>query len=53
MYIDEDIEYPVLTLNILIHGQAITIPEEQFDNDGKVIKKRQRYIKCCKKAALN
>ena len=41
MYIDNDIQFPVLTLNILIHGQTITMPEEQFDDDDKVIKKRQ------------
>ena len=40
MYIDDDIEFSVLTA-ILIHGQPITIPKEQFDGDDKVIKKRQ------------
>ena len=53
MYIDDDIQFPVLTLNILIHGQPIIIPEEQSDDDDKVIKKRQRYIKRCKDAAWN
>ena len=40
MYIDDDIQFPVLTPNILIQGQSITIPEEQFDDHDKVIKKR-------------
>ena len=40
MYIDDDIQFPVLTTNILIQGQSITIPEEQFDDHDKVIKKR-------------
>ena len=40
MYIDDDIQFLVLTPNILIHGQPITIPEEQPDDDGKVIKKQ-------------
>ena len=53
MYIDDDIQFPVLTPNILIHEQAITIPEKQFDDDDKVNKKRQRYIKRCKDAAWN
>ena len=53
MYIDDDIQFPVLTPNILIHGQPITIPEEQFDDDDKMIKKRQRYIKLYKDAAWN
>ena len=53
MYIDDDIQFPVLTPNILIHGQPITIPEEQFDDDDEVIEKRQRYIKRCKDIAWN
>ena len=53
MYIDDKIRFPVLTPNILIHGQPSTIPEKQFDDDGKVIKKRQQYIKRCKDAAWN
>lgn len=27
MYFDDDIQYPVLTPNILLHGQPIQIPE--------------------------
>ena len=53
MYIDDDIQFPVLTPNILIHGQPITILEKQFDDDDEVMKKRQRYIKRCKDAAWN
>ena len=53
MYIDDDIQFPVLTPNILIHGQPITIPEKQFDDDDEVMKKRQHYIKRCKDAAWN
>ena len=41
MYIDDDIQFLVLTPNILINGQPITMPEEQFDDDSKVIKKWQ------------
>ena len=53
MYIDDDIQFPVLTPNILIHRQPIIIPEEQFDDDDKIMKKRQRYIKRCKDAVWN
>ena len=53
MSIDDDIQIPVLTPNILIHEQPFAIPEEQFDDDDKVIKKRQPYIKRCKDAAWN
>ena len=41
MYVDGDIQFPVLTPNILIHGQPVATPEEQFDDEYKVIKKRQ------------
>ena len=41
MYIDDDIQFPVLTPNILIYRQPIASPEEQFDDEDKVIKKRQ------------
>ena len=53
MYIDDDIQFPVLTPNILIRGQPITIPEEQFDDYDEVIKEWQQYIKRCKDAAWN
>ena len=53
MYIYDDIQFPVLTSNLLIHGQQITIPEKQFDDNDEVIKKRQRYIKRCMDAAWN
>ena len=53
MYIDDNIQLPALTPNILIHEQPITIPEEQLDDDDKVIKKGQRYIKRCKEAVWN
>ena len=53
MYIDDDIQFPVLTPDILIHGQAITISEEQFDDYDDVIQKRQRYIKRFKDAVWN
>ena len=53
MYIDNDIQFPVLTPNILIHGQPIITPEEQFDDDDKIIKKQQRYIRRCKDAVWN
>ena len=47
MCIDDDIQFSVLTPNILIHGLPITIPEEQFDDDDEVFKKR------CKGATWN
>ena len=53
MIIDDDIQFPVLTPNILIHREPITIPEEQFHDGDEVIEKRQRYIKRCKNTAWN
>ena len=53
MYVDDDIQFLVMTPNILVHGQPITIPEEQFDDEDEVIKEQQRYIKRCKDAAWN
>ena len=40
MYIYDDLQFPVLTPNILMHGLPIKIPEEKFDDDDEVIKKR-------------
>ena len=37
MYINDDIQFQILTPNILINGQPITIPEEQFADDDEVI----------------
>ena len=53
MYIDDDIQFLLLKPNILIYRQPITIPKEQFDDDGEVIKKQHLYIKRCKEASRN
>ena len=53
MYIDDDIQFLLLTLNILIQRQPITILKEQFDDDDQVIKKQHLYFKRCKDAAWN
>ena len=42
---DDNIQFLVLTLKILVHGQPITTPEEQFNDAEKAIKKHHRYIK--------
>ena len=44
IYINDDIQFPVLVPNIPIYGQPITIPEQQFHHDDEVIKKRLIYI---------
>ena len=42
---------PVLTLNTLLYGQPIMVPEERLDEDASEIKRRQRYINKCQEAA--
>ena len=53
MYIGDDVPFPVLTPNILIHEQPITIPEKHFDDDDKALKNCYRYTKNCKDAVWN
>ena len=50
-YLEEDIQYPVLTPNIMIHGIPVKMLEEDIsDVEGKDLKKRLKYIKRCKDA---
>ena len=53
LHTDDDIQVPVLAPNILIHGHLIAIPEEQFDDDTKIIKKQKQCIKPWKDIAWN
>ena len=39
MHVNDSIQFSVLTPKILIQGLPITTPEDQFDDDDKVIKK--------------
>ena len=50
IYIEDDIQMPVLTPNLLFYGQSIMILEERLDEDILEIKRRQRYINKCKEA---
>ena len=53
-YMEEDIEFPVLTPNSLVLGQQLIIlnedPEDKDIKD-KDLRKRQKYIQKCKEAA--
>ena len=51
IYMEEDIQMPILTPNALLYRQSIIIPQERLDEDTPEIKRRQRYITKCKKAA--
>ena len=51
-YIEDDIQYPVLTPNSMILGRdTAALQENPKDEDESDWKKRQRYIKRCKEAA--
>ena len=50
IYIEEDIQMPVLTPNALLYGQPM-IPEERLYKDTAGIKKHQHFIYKCKEAA--
>ena len=48
MYVEEDIQMPVLTRNTLLYGQPLLVPEEDLDKDVPEMKRRRRYINKCK-----
>ena len=51
MYVEEDIQMPVLTPNTLLYGQPLLVPEEDLDEDFPEMKRRQRNLNKCKDAA--
>ena len=51
IYIEGNIQMPVLTPNTFLYGQPIMIPEERLDEDSPEIKRRQRNINKSKEAA--
>ena len=51
MYVEEDIQVPVLTPNTLLYGQLLLLPEEVLDEDVAELKRQQLYINKCKDAA--
>ena len=44
-------EQPILTPNVLFHGQIINVPDVQLEEDNPDIRKLQQYIHRCKQAA--
>ena len=50
-YLDNDIEQSILTPNVLLHRQIISVSDIQLEDDNPDIRKRQRYINKCKQAA--
>ena len=50
-YIEEEIDYPVLTPNSLIFGCDVNFPNaEPLENERETLKTRHKYIKRCKEA---
>lgn len=48
-YVEDDVELPVLTSNIMLYGQANILPEEEVDSeDSANLQKRTRYLRRCK-----
>ena len=50
-YLDDDIEWPIPTPNVFLHGQIINVPDIQLEEDNPDIQKRQLYFNRCKQAA--
>ena len=51
-YIEKDIQFSVLTSNLLVLGQIpIITNEDPTDNENKDLRKRQKYAQRCKEAA--
>ena len=50
-YIDEEIDYPIFTLNSLILGRDVNFPDAApHESESETIKKQHKYIKRCKEA---
>lgn len=51
MYVEEDIQMPVLTPNTSLYGQPLLLPEKDLDDDVPELKRRQWHINKCKDVA--
>ena len=50
-YIEEEMDYPILTPNSLILGRDVNFPDAApSESESEIIKKRHKYIKRCKEA---
>ena len=50
-YIEEEIDYPILTPNSLILGRDVSFPDAApHESESETIMKRHKYIKRCKEA---
>ena len=51
MYVEDDIEYPILTPNTFIISQNLLLPKENLETENKDLRRRFKYILKCKEAA--
>ena len=53
-YVEDDIDFPVLTPNTMMFGQRYNLPEEDADNEpDRDLRKRARYLQRCKEHMWN
>ena len=48
-YVEDDIDMPILTPNLMMFGPHTIVPENDVDEDDTDLRKRARYILNCKK----
>jgi hypothetical protein len=48
-YVEDDIDMPILTPNVMMFGERHRVPEEDADNvSDKALRKRAKYLQSCK-----
>ena len=47
-YVEDDVEYPILTPITIVFGQNIMFPDENLETENKDLGKRFKYIQICK-----
>ena len=52
MFVEEDIQMPVLTPNKLLYGQPLLLPNEDLHEYMPNMKRQQHYINKCKKCSM-
>ena len=50
-YVEDDVEYLILTPNTLLIGQNLILSDENLEKENKDLGKRFKYIRKCKEAA--
>ena len=50
MYVEDDVEYPIFTLNTLVTSQNLMLSDKNLETENKDLCKRFKYVQKCKKA---